>query len=678
LAQCTQFKIKHEQQKAREATAAALREQQAQQLQQTQLPVDLLGVDYASAPYSVASPPPPPAVLSPVQEQASASNTTTADIAFMICKQFVGEHTTVIELKKQTAHFDFLPRVPLTKHIPLATNLDFSGLSPVERAVMLVNVSVNRRLVLTAGHAADNSVCCRAVDHGAGTVAAAADFIAHRAPVVCLSSDVIAGTQSVVVASADRHGQVLVWTLFQLTHAPTAVIGVGGPGGSSPNTPSGSNGGSNNSSNTSSSGVASSAGASSKIVHYGISRRPQRMFRATTCPSIGSRYSDISPCIDLSWNMGVVVHACLHTVSIFSIERDELVRHIDMRGIFAPRDCDKVEDSSSFARVVAKTDNSISVDQVAQGAGSNEEDDNSSVSDTCCTARMPRAFWDDMLAHFADQSDILETAKCTCSFAVQRVALSADGYIVLHITYKLQCNDLEGNSTRAPEERAQSLLVTMSLNGHVEGLFWPPRRNVAITFLSIPNRGPTAIIGMEDGTVNLLNASDLAVLKSWPITTAGKVLISPALNMATGSKSAASASPVVSNSAASASLLPSAIISVTVGPDPSTPAVIVATTVNGDICVQPLPDYISWERVRTPTALQQLVHGPMGQAVTRTIQQAQNIQAWTSEQAESIAQNARDMANDTLKKVCMCGSKRQTICLIYLVCRSSATPSSAG
>jgi hypothetical protein len=66
-----------------------------------------------------------------------------------------------------------------------------------------------------------------------------------------------------------------------------------------------------------------------------------------------------------------------------------------------------------------------------------------------------------------------------------------------------------------------------------------------------------------------------------------------------------------------------------------------------------LPDFVRWERTRCPTALQQLVQAPL-QAVRGTIHKAQNIGAWTTEQAGTLAQNAKLFADDAigeLKKV---------------------------
>lgn len=97
----------------------------------------------------------------------------------------------------------------------------------------------------------------------------------------------------------------------------------------------------------------------------------------------------------------------------------------------------------------------------------------------------------------------------------------------------------------------------------------------------------------------------------------------------------------------------SPIVTITLGPDPLHPSLLVITDQLGDLYLQPLPDFIRWERQRSPSALSQLVTGQI-QAVKGTLQQAHNFIASTTESASMIAHNARQYADEAigeLKKV---------------------------
>eukprot|EP01035_Chromulina_nebulosa_P019889 gene19889-25844_t len=91
----------------------------------------------------------------------------------------------------------------------------------------------------------------------------------------------------------------------------------------------------------------------------------------------------------------------------------------------------------------------------------------------------------------------------------------------------------------------------------------------------------------------------------------------------------------------------SPIISISVGPNPLHPSIITASTLSGDIYIRPLPDFINWERNRNPSVLSQIVSGHI-QAVKGTIQQAHN---YISSTTDTIAQNARQYADEQLKKI---------------------------
>jgi hypothetical protein len=103
----------------------------------------------------------------------------------------------------------------------------------------------------------------------------------------------------------------------------------------------------------------------------------------------------------------------------------------------------------------------------------------------------------------------------------------------------------------------------------------------------------------------------------------------------------------------------SPVLTVTIGPNKSFPALIVVTTMSGNMFFKALPDFVKWERGRSPSALAQLASVPL-QAVRGSLQQAHN---WTAETAGVLAQNARVLADDALGEL----KKVFLQCLIFNV-----------
>jgi len=121
----------------------------------------------------------------------------------------------------------------------------------------------------------------------------------------------------------------------------------------------------------------------------------------------------------------------------------------------------------------------------------------------------------------------------------------------------------------------------------------------------------------------------------------------------TSSSSSSSSFPTGNSSINSAQSFPEApIVNITIGPNSLAPSLVVITTLSGEIYMLPLLDFIKWEKIRTPSALSQLLVSASAalplQAVKGTIQQAQNFISSTSETASAIAANARLLADDAL------------------------------
>jgi hypothetical protein len=124
-----------------------------------------------------------------------------------------------------------VPRVPVAHlrlggHI-IATQAN-SSVEARERALKLANSTRIRDanithflrmdcIVLTAGRA-DGLISIRQLDPASGAQIAGGDFRGHRFPVTFLASETLPGGQSALVASVDREGLALVWTISISTH----------------------------------------------------------------------------------------------------------------------------------------------------------------------------------------------------------------------------------------------------------------------------------------------------------------------------------------------------------------------------------------------------------------------------------------------------------------------------
>jgi hypothetical protein len=178
-------------------------------------------------------------------------------------KTSLGIPALIVLVDKDLSPFQILPRVPLAT-LNRSSRL---GADAILQLARLTVFSKSGRLVLSAGHG-DGRVVVREIDPLTCEVLNAGDFRSHRHPVVFLATDSISDGLTDVVASIDSVGQMLVWTVSRL-----AGRGI-------------------------------------------ISRRPQRLFRC--------KHSEHLKC-DISWSMGIIAVCEERRVSIFSIERNELI-----------------------------------------------------------------------------------------------------------------------------------------------------------------------------------------------------------------------------------------------------------------------------------------------------------------------------------------------------------------
>ena len=332
-----------------------------------------------------------------------------------------------------------------------------------------------------------------------------------------------------------------------------------------------------------------------------ISRRPQRLFR---CEFKYGLYCD------LSWQMGIVVVASDLKINLFSIERDEMLR-------------------SFFIEYPINRD----------------------IKNTYPCTGSPNMIFGENKSIYQNQN--IESSK----IFMRRIVLSDNGNIIVHIEIAKTMEsllDLDG------QFKNQHVLISYSLSGTVTGV--QDTINSAITYLDCPDRGSVVVTGHDDGTVFLYDACNLLVIYKFkphlcciyqplslsPLkvskefdTTSNSQRIDSNRNSSKNIKSS-----IANQSSQSSTTQSSPIISISFGPNRSAPAVICIATESGNIFFRALPDFIRWEKNRTPSTLAQLASVPM-KAVKGTIQQAQN---WTAETAGVLAQNAKTFA-DELKKV---------------------------
>jgi hypothetical protein len=109
----------------------------------------------------------------------------------------------------------------------------------------------------------------------------------------------------------------------------------------------------------------------------------------------------------------------------------------------------------------------------------------------------------------------------------------------------------------------------------------------------------------------------------------------------------------------------SAIVAITIGPSEANPAILCISTEAGNLYFKAFPDFIKWEKHRNPSVLQQIASEQL-QVVKGTILQAQN---WTTETAGVIAENAKSIADDAMKKVLLISLI--TLILLFLIYRTN-------
>ena len=345
----------------------------------------------------------------------------------------------------------------------------------------------------------------REIDLVTCEVVNAGDFCAHRFPVSFLATDTISDGLTEVVASIDVTGQLMIWTVSRL--------------------------------------------AQSKGI---ISRRPQRVFRC-----LPGRYLKC----DLSWAMGIVAVCNKDVISVFSIEKNEIIHRWSV-----------VEDNTPASS------------------------SSSSSSPSVCPKRLLYPQADS--PHLQREEGVTAATDNDWHVIIRKIVLSKEGIISVSI---------EAISTDM--KQSTYYLASFTLSGIRTGVV---KCNSPITFLSCcsPGRNNNVLaVGYHDGSVEFNLVSSVEQLFSFtPHMSCAHYENEPAFvyRAFVGSSSGNSSVEGFSN----------AILHIAVNL-----SVISVTSMSGNMFLKALPDFVRFERERTSTSFQKLVSHPM-QTVQ---QHAQNI-----------------------------------------------------
>jgi hypothetical protein len=548
----------------------------------------------------------------------------------------------LIQVDKEFIHFETVPRIPIIKYnrsdrtnatgsstssVP-DKEFNFEKLFKAKPAIIScesnseylsrhITLSRSCKLSFSIG-AIDGSISIREMDLKTGFIKSCADYHAHKRKVISLSADSAPDYQ--IISSLDESGLILIWTIIppNPSHQARSV--------------------------------------------YAISRRPQRLFRID--PS-----SDMH--VEISWQMGVVVAVSGTVVKIFSIERNELLRTFSMKFT--------MESSSS-----SSSSASSALEMVQVGHCYFPSYGNDTFYEFTYNGNVEGIFGNKKYLPLENGGNGNGNGNGTTSedllapkYITRRFVISDYGMVIVHMEAFIYVDSLLEYEDQL---QIQHLLVAYTISGVRTAVITPFS---PVTCLVCPDHSEIVIAGHRDGTVVFYQAQDLTILHKLqpsayctPIHLALPGTVGNSSSHGNGGKREGKRDSTVGTSTDKQTMKSltkfergtdtTAIISISVGPSRQSPAVICMTTEAGNVYIKGLPDFIKWERNRSPSALAQLAAVPL-QAVKGTILQAQN---WTAETAGVIAQNARSLADEALtelKKVRPYYFHR-FLCLLYVVC----------
>lgn len=361
------------------------------------------------------------------------------------------------------------------------------------------------------------------------------------------------------------------------------------------------------------------------------SRRPQRTFRIAP-----SEYN----CCDISWQMGIVAVGSKSYIGLFSIERNEKIRMIDI-------------DPNVDALQAVKLGKHLSTTDIKHFAHSGS--DQAVTSDVHSVFNGSKNLVTDRLSDATSTSASATTAGAPVA-TIKAICLSDFGQVIVYVDIAMPSDAVVAT---------KHVIMSYALSGSMTGVFQVDSR---VTCLNCHARGNIVSIGTEDGGVYFLDVSVLQVLyQTRPheccvrLSSSGEVLVprsaDPTGSTSNGSNSSSGNStrgpqPTHrlhgTNTEGIGSALPaSAIIKIRIGPKHDRPILAVISNATGHMFLIPFPDFIKYERAHPNSALAALVSAPI-QAVRGTLAQAQNLSILAGDAAGTLAQSAKGLADDAI------------------------------
>jgi hypothetical protein len=327
--------------------------------------------------------------------------------------------------------------------------------------------------------------------------------------------------------------------------------------------------------------------------------------------------------------MGVVIVGSGVFVSIFSIERNERFRLIDIRyDIIRLLSCDKPYHLDTDL---------LDIDRKVTDANIEVTSDYHEIPVRNGNSNSKNRLWE---------------SNYGCS--IKDIASSDFGNCIIYAEIKTSQlpnkEKLSSHTTVSLDQEILYVLMSYSVGGICTGFTYVASR---VTCIKCPGRAGIATVGMEDGTVSFFHTLTLSLLFSCKphencvmLNSSGEVK-SVKTEPATKPKSTQGDLKSTPSDFIPTSIPSSAIIKIKVGPKLDRPIIAAISNASGQVFILPFPDFVKYEKIHATSAFSQIVSAPI-QAVKGTLQTAQNLTIMAGDAAGSLAQNAKGLADDAL------------------------------
>ena len=244
-----------------------------------------------------------------------------------------------------------------------------------------------------------------------------------------------------------------------------------------------------------------------------------------------------------------------------------------------------------------------------------------------------------------------ETALAGCLpediFQIEYIALSnSNGVIIV-------CGS--NRTAAAATSNPNSTIASFALGGNLSSLI---QLHSIATICKCPGNGDAVVVGFFDGSVYFFESDSLNSIfvftphkdynyceyKTQIVTNSLEDVNFPGDSVgdsgATGDTSVGSDDREVGRHA---------VLDICFGPNPLFPSLFATASISGAVYVKALPDFIAWERIRTPSVMEKIANAPL-QAFRGTIQHAQTSLADTAFNLKSLASDAMEEATELVKR----------------------------